>query len=362
MKSKLIKSFISYTTITLTTSSLLLNIAAAADHQVKLPKVINGIIIKESTLVPLRDIFENLGATIEWDDLTKKITATKDAKTIVLTVGDIKAYVNDQLNILPVAPQIINEKTMIPARFVSESFEAKVEWDSANNVVNINDSIQVVFGPDAQTINKLLSDANQFYINILKEDFAKYRIDYKKADNQTIAKAYEARKKEFSKYLSDNFINGKFSEYYSNSLNESHPTKLPVADLIETRLKVNQVSENSLLVEGISLPDMLSDGASFEIKLIKKDDNWLIEGVTYKTKVDDLKITESEATKFLEARYATDSKITFLQKVTIKNDPYLNGEYYKYQLVHIASAYTQYIYFNTKNGTENVVQMDSTLE
>lgn len=96
------------------------------------------LIINEKTMVPMRSIFEALGARVEWDGKTGTVTATKDKTTIVLKLGESNAQVNGKGVALEQPPQLINEKTMVPARFVSEAMGAKVEWNEATWTVVIS--------------------------------------------------------------------------------------------------------------------------------------------------------------------------------------------------------------------------------
>ncbi|CAN7654896.1 stalk domain-containing protein [Paenibacillus sp. LjRoot153] len=96
------------------------------------------LIKNDSTIVPLREIFEELGAKVVWNDLTKTITATKADTTITLKINSTDATVNGKQIILNQAPVIIQDKTMVPVRFISESFGAKVSWDGNTNTVLIN--------------------------------------------------------------------------------------------------------------------------------------------------------------------------------------------------------------------------------
>ncbi|WP_081824006.1 stalk domain-containing protein [Paenibacillus sp. UNC451MF] len=84
-----------------------------------------------SVLVPLRAIFESLGAAVEWKSSTQTVTATKEGKTIVLTIGSNIAYVNGSPVTLNAAAQLINGNTMVPVRFVSEALGGVVEWNEA---------------------------------------------------------------------------------------------------------------------------------------------------------------------------------------------------------------------------------------
>lgn len=95
------------------------------------------IIKDERTLVPLRAIFEALGATVDWDGETQSVTSVKDDKTVKLTIGSNILYVNDTAVELDVPAQLINERTLVPVRAVAESFDCKVDWDGDTQTVII---------------------------------------------------------------------------------------------------------------------------------------------------------------------------------------------------------------------------------
>ncbi len=97
----------------------------------------NPIIKNGSTLVPLRQTFEALGSTVDWNSAAKTITANKNNTTIKLTIGQKTAYKdNSSLNIA-VAPEIINGRTYVPLRFVAESLGAGVKYDANTKTVTI---------------------------------------------------------------------------------------------------------------------------------------------------------------------------------------------------------------------------------
>ena len=95
------------------------------------------VMVNDRILVPLRAIFERLGAAVEWDDPTQTVTATKNGKTIVLTIGNKVATVNGETRELDVEAQLVQDRTMVPIRFVSESLGAEVRWEESVNTVNI---------------------------------------------------------------------------------------------------------------------------------------------------------------------------------------------------------------------------------
>lgn len=97
----------------------------------------SALLIGGSTVVPLRGVFEKLGADVRWDQQTKTITASKEDTFVELTVGSKTMYVNGHSKVLEIAPQIINNYTLIPLRAVSEALGAEVEWDQKNYTVLI---------------------------------------------------------------------------------------------------------------------------------------------------------------------------------------------------------------------------------
>ncbi|SFG15199.1 Copper amine oxidase N-terminal domain-containing protein [Desulfotomaculum arcticum] len=87
-------------------------------------------------LVPLRDIFEALGANIEWNDSSRTVTAQKDSNQIILVVGG-QATKNGKSVDLDVPARIINNKVMVPLRFISESFNIDVGWDNNTQTISL---------------------------------------------------------------------------------------------------------------------------------------------------------------------------------------------------------------------------------
>lgn len=87
------------------------------------PTVVDG-----RTLVPVRAIFEAIGATVEWDNDTRTVTGVRGDTTVTIQIGNKTAYVNGEPRALDVPAQIINNRTMVPARFISESMGCDVTW------------------------------------------------------------------------------------------------------------------------------------------------------------------------------------------------------------------------------------------
>ena len=94
-------------------------------------------IIESRTMVPLRAIFEALNATVEWDDATKTVKSTKGDTTISLTIGENKLTKNGEDKELDVPAQIIESRTLVPVRAISEAFDCKVDWEDSTKTVKI---------------------------------------------------------------------------------------------------------------------------------------------------------------------------------------------------------------------------------
>ena len=86
--------------------------------------------------VPLRGIFERLGATVVYASGT--INATKGGTTVSLHIGSTEATVSGEPQTLDVAPFIVGATTYVPLRFIAQSLGAQVGYDANTRVVSIN--------------------------------------------------------------------------------------------------------------------------------------------------------------------------------------------------------------------------------
>ena len=91
-------------------------------------------------LVPLRGVFEALGAFVEYNNATQSISATRGETRVQLTIGSARAYVNGQARALDVPAQVQSGRTLVPLRFVSEALGATVLWNDAQRQVLITTS------------------------------------------------------------------------------------------------------------------------------------------------------------------------------------------------------------------------------
>lgn len=101
-------------------------------------------IINNRTMVPMRKIFETLGATVEWDQNTKTVTSTKGGTTVSLTIDNPNMNVNGNVVTLDTPACIVDNRTLVPVRAIAEAFQTEVNWDESTKTVSISDGISNV--------------------------------------------------------------------------------------------------------------------------------------------------------------------------------------------------------------------------
>ncbi len=101
---------------------------------------VQPIIYHGRTLVQLRTIFEALGANVYWDGTTQTVVAEKESvnRVMSLTIGKQEAYVNNAAIKLDIPAVIVQGRTLVPLRFVSEALGATVEWVADTQTITIS--------------------------------------------------------------------------------------------------------------------------------------------------------------------------------------------------------------------------------
>jgi hypothetical protein len=89
------------------------------------------------TMVPMRGIFEALGASVQWDESRQMVSARRGQTDVRLTIGRTRAEVDGRGVSLDVPAMVYHGSTMVPLRFVSEALGADVRWSDATRTVSI---------------------------------------------------------------------------------------------------------------------------------------------------------------------------------------------------------------------------------
>jgi hypothetical protein len=159
-KRNLIKTLLFITIFSVLSHVLTPYIGFAQNHDQQIKVIINGelqvydqspVIKNGRTLVPLRGIFETLDTQVNWDGSTKTVTAVKENKHVKIQIGSNIASINGKQNEIDVPAQILNGRTMVPLRFISETLGAQVQWDGATRTI----FIESVSKPDVTSSNEI---------------------------------------------------------------------------------------------------------------------------------------------------------------------------------------------------------------
>ena len=126
--------------------SLLLSSRLFAQPSDTISLVLNGekyslqtqpIVKSGTSLVGMRELFEILGAKVEWDAKEQKISATKGINYIELKVGSKIAYKNGEKLELPLAPEVKDGVTYMPLGWVGEALDTEIQWLEEENSIYI---------------------------------------------------------------------------------------------------------------------------------------------------------------------------------------------------------------------------------
>lgn len=161
----------------------------------------NPVIHGDITLVPLRGVFEKLGAKVDWEQKTQTVKISNDAKIITLKKDSKDAFINNNLQKLYTEPQLLNNRIMVPLRFISETLDAKVDWNGTTRTINItqlSNTQQLSESNSNKPITKNENSTALTYNDALQKALA-YSYALKNAEKE-IDKADESRD-DFSEYF-----------------------------------------------------------------------------------------------------------------------------------------------------------------
>lgn len=94
-------------------------------------------IISDRTMVPMRAIFEAIGAEVTWDSETSTALSKRGDDDVRITIGENKIVKNGEDIAIDVPACIVDSRTLVPVRAVAESFGCDVFWDGENRIVRV---------------------------------------------------------------------------------------------------------------------------------------------------------------------------------------------------------------------------------
>lgn len=139
------------------------------------------IVVNERTLVPVRLVSENLGLAVDWNQDLQEVTLTNEATIIKFIIGTT-TYNKNGIDVpMDIAPVVYMERTYLPIRVIGECLDKKVDWDQTTQTVLIMDAS-----------NEFANGTYNLTSDTAKKDPTKYNPDngdllaYLKADGRII--------------------------------------------------------------------------------------------------------------------------------------------------------------------------------
>ncbi|MCM3293160.1 copper amine oxidase N-terminal domain-containing protein [Paenibacillus sp. MER 180] len=243
--------------------------------KVTLPDIEPYIDDAGNTMVPIRFVSEKLGADVKWDNAKQIVTITHKGNTIVMPVGSKNVTVNGNTTTLDAMAIKKEGRVVVPLRFVSETLESSVTYDSGYGGINMtSSSYQEKLDSGTVTLDRwgreLRPNQSSKEWNLMSDtpnnvySIKKYMIYH--MDGEIVAKDYSKR---FTKEDLDRIAKN-VKEYYKLALNIDYRTMNPTSyfnksfDLLGHNgymdrepfdQFVKYMQNNKVIVEGYAFPD-----------------------------------------------------------------------------------------------------------
>lgn len=188
------------------------------------------IIINNHVLVPIRAVMEHMETKVEWNNKNQTISVYDSNNIVHMTINSKIAYLNNKEYILDSPPIIIDSRTFIPIRFISESLGFSVNWYESQNKIIITSRNNKNIDKNIENISKINSSENI----IEKENNNMININIRIGSSDFSAKLYDNKTvreliKKFPVTYNMSELNGNEKYYY---MSESIPTDSKVPDNI----------------------------------------------------------------------------------------------------------------------------------
>jgi hypothetical protein len=119
--------------------------------RLKKSRVLAALVRGKTILVPLRSMFEQMGATVSYNASTKTVDVSKPGADVQVTVGKPEVVINGETRPLDVPPEIYKGSVVVPVRVISEGMGAYVQWVSDKRLVVVRYIAQPVATPEPAT-------------------------------------------------------------------------------------------------------------------------------------------------------------------------------------------------------------------
>lgn len=114
------------------------------DGKEMVPKDMPAVIIDGRTMLPMRQIAQELGCEVNWNEAAKQIYVMRGSDIVVFTVDSKTGYENGKEFTMDVPATIVNDRTMLPVRALADALHLNIKWDDPNRTVSIQSGDTVV--------------------------------------------------------------------------------------------------------------------------------------------------------------------------------------------------------------------------
>lgn len=114
------------------------------DGKEMVPKDMPAVIIDGRTMLPMRQIAQELGCEVNWNEAAQQIYVMRGSDIIVFTVNSKTGYENGKEFTMDVPATIVNDRTMLPVRALADALHLNIKWDDPNRTVSIQSGDTVV--------------------------------------------------------------------------------------------------------------------------------------------------------------------------------------------------------------------------
>jgi len=261
-----------------------------------------------------------------------------EVNTIKMTVGDRQVFVNGEPLELDVPPTIVEGRTLVPLRFISEAFGAEVEWDGATRTITLN-------APDVESLQQIIDELQTQKESIEKDNQTlktentdlKNQITTLTEENETLSEKVGMMdtlitklEDQITDLLSENEKLTKEVEELKKKLNDGNgqeDTESPV-------ITVNNLSAKEILQEeSLTLDVIIEDDSTIVFSRVFLNSALLTETLGEYGEIQPLKLVSGEYTLIVQAIDGSGNVGTTSVPFTVKHDLKKEPIHFKLQAV-----------------------------